>query len=56
MRTSIPKIAEYYPLLINCSDIFGGKRNIENTSKNIKYGNLRKNWVIYHNEEKSVTI
>ena len=42
MRTSIPKIAECYPFWINCSGIFGGKRNIESTSDNIKCGNLKK--------------
>ena len=55
MRTSIPKIAECYTFLIHCSGIFGGKINIGNTPENIKYGNLKKNWVIYHNEEKRVT-
>ena len=56
MRTSIPKIAECYPFLIYCSDILGGKRNIGNRSENINCGNLNKNRVIYHNEEKRVTI
>ena len=56
MITSIPKIAECYPFLINCSGVFGGKKNIGNASKNIKCGNLMKNRVIYHNEEKRVTI
>ena len=56
MITSIPKIAECYPFLIHCSDTLGGKRNIGNTSENIKCGNLMKNRVIYHNEEKTVTI
>ena len=40
IRTSIPKISEFYRFLIHCSDIFGGKLNIENTSENIKCGNL----------------
>ena len=56
MRTSIPKIAECYPFLINCSGAVGGKKDIKNTSENIKCGNLIKNKVIYHNEEKRVTI
>ena len=43
MRTSILKITERYLLLINCSDIYERKRNIGNTSKNIKCGNLKKN-------------
>ena len=49
MRTSIPKIADFL-------DIFGGKKNIGNTSENIKCGNLNKKRVIYHNEEKRVPI
>ena len=49
MRTSIPKIADFL-------DIFGGKKNIGNTSENIKCGNLKKKRVIYHNEEKRVPI
>ena len=56
MRTSIPKIAEFYTFLIHCSGIFGVKINIENTSENIKCGNLKGNGVISHNEEKRVTI
>ena len=52
MRTSIPNFSECYQFLIHCSGIFGGKRNIENTPENIKCGNLKKNRVIYHNEEK----
>ena len=42
MRTSIPKIAEWYSFLINYLGVFGGKRNIGNTSENIKYGDLNK--------------
>ena len=42
MRTSISKIAEFYPFLIYCSGTLGGKRNIGNTSENIKCGNLMK--------------
>ena len=42
MRTSIPKIAECYPFLIHCSVALGRKRNIGNTSENIKCGNLKK--------------
>ena len=56
MRASIPKIAECYPFLIHCSGTLGGNRNIGNTSKNIKYDNIMKNRVIYHNEGKRVTI
>ena len=56
MKTSIPKIAEFYPFLINCLGTSGGQINIGNTSKNIKFGNLMKNRVIYHNKEKRVTI
>ena len=52
IRTSISKIAGCYPFLIHCSGIFGGWINIGNTSENINCGNLKKNWVIYHNEEK----
>ena len=55
MRTYIPKIAECYAFLIHCLSIFGRKRNIGNTSENIKCGHLKKR-VIYHNEEKKVTI
>ena len=33
IRTSIPKFLECYPFLIHCSGIFGGKRNIGNTSR-----------------------
>ena len=44
MRTFILKIAECYLILINSSGIFGGKRNIGNTSKNIKCGNLKKKY------------
>ena len=43
MRTSVPKISECYPFLIHCSGTFGRKRNIGNTSENIKCGNLMKN-------------
>ena len=42
MRTSIPKIAECYPFFIHCSVTLGGKKNIGNTSENIKCGNLIK--------------
>ena len=42
MRTSIPKIIECYPFLIHCSGTLGGKINIENTSENIKCGNIMK--------------
>ena len=42
IRTSITKITECYTFLIHCSDIFGGKINIENTSENITSGNLKK--------------
>ena len=52
MSLSIPKIAECYPFLINCSGDFGGNRNIGNTSEIIKCGNLMENRVIYHNKEK----
>ena len=38
--------------MIHRSGIFGGKINIDNTSENIKCGNLMKNRVIYQNEEK----
>ena len=31
MSPSIPKIAECYPFLINCSGVFGGNGNIGNT-------------------------
>ena len=51
MRTSIPKIAECYSLLIHCSGTLGGKRNIGNISENIKCDNLMENRVIYHNEK-----
>ena len=52
IRTSIPKIAECYTFLIHCLGIFGGNINIENTSENIKCGNLKGNRVIYHNEKR----
>ena len=52
MRASIQKIAECYPFLKHCSDTLGGKRDIGNTSKNIKCDNLIKKRVIYYNEEK----
>ena len=42
MRASIPKIAESYSFLINCSSISGGKRNNGTTSENIKCVNLKK--------------
>ena len=41
MRTFITGIAEFYTFLIHCSGIFGGEINIENTSENIKCGNLQ---------------
>ena len=50
------KIFRMLPVLIYCSGIFGGKRNIGSTSENIKCGNLKKNRVIYHNEEKRLMI
>ena len=56
MRTSIPKKLECSTSLMHCSDVFGGEINIENTYENILYGSLKKNQVIYHNEEKRVTI
>ena len=40
IRTSIPKFSLCYTFLIHCLGIFGGKINIENTSENIKCGNL----------------
>ena len=56
MRNYIPKIAEYYTFWIHCSGIFGRKINTKNSSEEIKCGNLEKNGVIYHNEEKMVMI
>ena len=55
-RTSVPKITELYPFLIDCSGVFGEKINIGTTSENIKCVNLRKIRVNYYNEEKSITI
>ena len=56
MRTYIPKIAEYYPFLINYLGIFYERENFVQLSENRKCGNLKKNRLIYHNEEKGVTI
>ena len=52
MRTSITKIEECHSFLINCLGIVMGKRIFVRFSKNIKYGNLKKNRVTYHYEEK----
>ena len=52
MRTYVPKIAECYPFLIQCSGTLGLNRNIGNTSEHIKCGNLIRKMVIYHNEKK----
>ena len=52
MRIYIPKIDKWYPFLIYSLVIFVGKGNIGNTPENIKCGHLKKNMVIYHNEEK----
>ena len=56
MRTYILKIAECYPFLINCSGIFWESEYFVHFSEGIKCGNLKKNRVIYHNEDKRVTI
>ena len=56
MRTSIPKIAEFYPFLCIVQICFEGGDNFVHLSENIKYGNLRKNTIIYHKEGKRVTI
>ena len=39
IRSSIPKIVDFFSS-IHCLGIYGGKINIENTSENIKWGNL----------------
>ena len=44
MRTSIPKIVERYPFLINCWGIFWEGDNFVHFYENIKYGHLHKKY------------
>ena len=44
------------PILINCSGVFWEREYLVQFSENIRCGNLKKNRVIDHNEEKRVSI